>query len=191
VAEFLFTEAQNMFCLEVRRFGQKELLPGVRERARQASYPKELVKKIADVGLLGITIPAQYGGQGADAITLGIAMEESGRADSDACLFVILSALMNFVLGHGAEEVRQEWLPLIARGEKVGCLGLTEPEAGSDLAAIQATAVRDRNSYILNADKNSTTLGMQADVTVVMAKTNPKAGRRGISLFWFPSIFPE
>ena len=190
MAEFLFTEAQNMFRLEVRRFAQKELLPGVRERARQASYPQELVKKMADVGLLGITIPAKYGGQGADAITLGIAMEELGRADSDACLFVILSALMNFILEHGAEEVQQEWLPLIASGEKVGCLGLTEPEAGSDLAAIQAMAIKDGNSYILNADKNSTTLGVQADVTVVMAKTDPKAGRRGISLFLVPLNFP-
>lgn len=188
--EFLFTEAQSMFRLEVQRFGQKELLPGIRERAKQAYYPPELVKKIADVGLLGITIPARYGGQGADAMTLGIAMEKLGRADSDACLFVILSALMNFVLEHGTEEVRQEWLPLIAKGEKLGCLGLMEPEAGSDLAAIQATAVRNGNYYILNADKNSTTLGVQADVTAVLAKTDPKAGRKGISCFLVPLDFP-
>ncbi len=190
MTELFFTEAQNMFRLEVRRFGQKELLPGVRERARQAFYPKELVKKIADFGLLGITIPVKYGGQGADATTLGIAIEELGRADSDACLFVILSALMNFVLEHASEELRQEWLPLIAKGEKIGCLGLTEPEAGSDLAAIRATAVKDGNSYILNADKNSTTLGVQADVTIVLAKTDPKAGRRGISCFLVPLDFP-
>ncbi len=187
---FLFDEAQEMFRTELRRFGQKELAPGVQERAKQAYYPRELIKKIADLGVLGLNIPAKYGGQEADSVMIGIAIEELGRADSDIGLPVILSAMMGFILKQGSEELQAEWLPQIASGEKLACLGMTEAEAGSDLAALKAIAVRDGDHYILNGEKNSTTFGVQADVCVVLAKTDPKAGAKGMSCFLIPLDLP-
>jgi cyclohexanecarboxyl-CoA dehydrogenase len=188
--QFLFDEAQEMFRTELRRFGQKELAPGIQERAKQAYYPHELIKKIADMGVLGLNIPAKYGGQDADSIMIGIAIEELGRADSDVGLPIILSAMMGFMLKKGSEELQEEWLPAIASGEKIPCLGMTEAEAGSDLVALKTTAVKDDDHYILNGEKNSTTFGVEADVFVLLAKTDPAAGVRGISAFLVPLDFP-
>jgi len=185
-----FTETHNMFRREVRRFGKEVLAPGAKERAKQKQFPRELVKEMATLGLLGLNIPEKYGGQRSDAITIGIAMEEVGRADSDAALFMVLSAMAGSFLAKTPEKVRQEWLPQIASGDKVVCLAATEPEAGSDIGALKATAVKQGDYYTINADKNSATLGTLADAAIVFAKTDPKAKIRGISCFLVPLELP-
>lgn len=186
----LFTEAHNMFRREVRKFGQEVLAPGIIERARQRQFPRDLVRQMATIGLLGLNIPEKYEGQGSDAVTTGIAMEEIGRADSDATLFIVLSAMAGSILARAPEKVQQDWLPKIAQGEKVICLAVTEPEAGSDVGAMKATAVRQGDHYIINADKNSATLGLLADACIAFAKTDPQARIKGISCFLVPFDLP-
>ncbi len=185
-----FSEAHNMFRREIRKFGKEMLAPGVRERAQQKQFPRDLVKEMANIGLFGLNIPEKYGGQNSDAVTIGIATEEIGRADSDATLFVVLSAMAGSLLSKAPEKVQRDWLPQVASGDKVICLAATEPEAGSDVGALKATAVKQGDYYILNADKNSATLGTLSDAAIVFVKTEPRAKIKGISCFLIPFDLP-
>ena len=186
---FGFTEAQEMFRREVRNFAQRELMPGAKERTKLDFIPREVRKKIADMGLLGINLPEKYGGQPSDWVSLGIAVEELGRVSA--------AEGMQPVLPHGIlglvqpnEELYQEWTPQVIRGDKLVAFGVTEPDCGSDAAAMKTRAIRDGDYYILNGEKVPVSMGMQADAFVVFAKTDPTAGAKGVTCFLVPEELP-
>ena len=178
---FGFTEAQEMFRREVANFAQKELAPGAKQRAKQDSIDRDIFKKLSDMGFLGLTLPEKYGGQPADWVTCGILVEEVSKADFSMGLCLPLVWLLGSILLQAPEEVQQEWIPSLIKTEKLICFAATEPDSGSDLAALKTRAVRDGDSYVLNGEKTSITLGMQADACLVFAKTDPAAGARGKS----------
>lgn len=188
---FHFTEAQEKFRLEVREFTERELAPGALERAKLERIPAEIIKKVADAGYIGLNISEKYGGSGGDWITWGIALEEMCRRDIGVANLLILAQCWYGPLSrYGTEELRQEWVPDIVKGKMIGCMGITEPHAGSDVAILQATAVKDGDSYIINGEKTTTAHGMQANAMLMWAKTDPEAGARGLSCFLVPMDSP-
>lgn len=190
MGEFTFTEAQQMFQHQVRDFSRRELFPGAKERAKQDTMPMHLIKRMGDMGLLGLTLPEEYGGTPGDWIMVGIAVEEIARADFS--LSLVPHQVIGCGLGivQGSDEAKEEWLPPLISGEKLVALCVTEPGCGSDAAAIQTTATRTGDGYLLRGEKTSVTLGMQAEVAVVFAKTDPKAGARGVTAFLVPLDLP-
>ena len=187
---FDFNETQEMFRREVRNFAQRDLAPGAKERAKLEAIPREIVRKLGDMGLLGISIPEKYGGQGADWTSVAIAIEEVAKVDCCASLFLVLPGVIYNALQHGAEELIDEWLPGIMKGEKMGGFAVTEPDAGADVAGIKMTATKDGDYYILNGEKTSITFGSYADVMMLFAKTDPIAKPKAISCFWVPLDLP-
>lgn len=190
MAEFGFTEAQEMFRSMVKDFTKRELMPGARERMKLTGFPEDLIRKLADAGLLNLRIPEKYGGQMSDIVTCGIACEETAKSDLIPSYIILSGVFAPQVLGLFSEEVQDEWLPLFAKGQKRICLGLTEPDAGSDAVAIKAKAVKDGDYYILNGEKTAISNGMHADIAVVWVKTNPAAGARGVTAFLVPTNLP-
>ena len=155
------------------KFGQAEVLPGLRERDRAAVSDRGMLDKMAAAGLLGVAIPEEYGGSGTDYISLGLVCEELERADSTARVVMsVHSGLHSLTLYQwGTEEQRQRFLPDLASGKKVGAFGLTEPDAGSDAVNLRTTAVLDGNHYILNGEKTWISLADYADQFLVIAKS--------------------
>lgn len=187
MTQFDFTEAQEAFRREVARFAQKELLPGVKERLKNGRCDRELLKKMGDLGLLGINLPAAYGGNQADWVSLGIVTEELAKLDPMAAHLPGLSTAVSGAILKGEKEVIKEWLPFLISGEKIGCIALTEPDAGSDVAALKCKALKSSQQYILNGEKAPISFGRQADIALVFAKTDPDKGIKGISCFLLPA----
>ena len=191
MAEFGFTETQEMLRTHVRNFTRRELMPTAKERARLNRIPREVVKKVGDAGFLGLRTPEKYGGHIADFVTGGIACEETAKSDIGVPYIIMFSSFGGECLALCPEEVQAEWMPLLCSGEKLLCVSLTEPDAGSDATAIKARAVRDGDYYILNGEKTAVTLGMQADVAGMFLKTDPAApAARGITGFLVPLDLP-
>jgi len=155
------------------KFGQTEVLPGLRERDRAATSDRGMLDKMAAAGLLGISIPEEYGGSGTDYISLGLVCEELERADSTARVVMsVHSGLHSLTLFQwGTEEQRRRFLPDLASGKKVGAFGLTEPDAGSDAVNLRTTAVLDGDHYVLNGEKTWISLADYADQFLVIAKS--------------------
>ncbi|MBM3143034.1 MAG: hypothetical protein FJ005_08385 [Chloroflexi bacterium] len=185
---FGFTEEEEMFCREVRRFAQRELAPFAKQRAKTENpYPIELRRKMAKLGLFGITLPVEYGGQGPGGyVKLGIAFEEIGAADINAPNPSSSLVAGQYIVLYGDKEMSREWLPGLIKGEKVGCLAVTEPECGSDAAAIRTRAKKEGQYYVLSGEKTSITGGADADIAVVFAKTDPAAGPMEVTAFLVP-----
>jgi cyclohexanecarboxyl-CoA dehydrogenase len=186
--DFSFTEEQNMIRNMVRDFAQKEIVPGYKDRIKEQTIPRELKKKMADIGLLGLNIPEEYGGEPRDATTAGIIMEELARHAEDAALLVFYYYGQPSFIKLASEEVKEEWLPGMARGEKMILVAATEAEAGSDLANLKTTARIDGDYCILNGEKNRVSFAYQGDATIVLAKIDP-ASRR-ITPFLVPLDLP-
>lgn len=177
-----------MFCREVRRFAQRELAPFAKQRAKIASrYPPEVYRKMGEFGLFGLELPIQYGGQGhVGYVKLGIALEEIGAADINAPNPNASLVAGQYIDLYGDKDIAQEWLPGLIKGQKVGCLAVTEPECGSDAAAMRTRAKKEGQDYVLSGEKTSISFGADADVAVVFAKTDPAAGARGVTAFLVP-----
>ena len=186
MADFGFTEEQEMFRTTIRRFAQKELSGGADQRAKTHGLSREKVKRIAELGLLGIPIPEEYGGQGGDWVSLGIAIEEMSRVDPWTGNVIILAPLSFLCLQQAQQEIKDEWIPMLVQGEKLGCFGVTEPEAGSDVSGMRTTARRDGDHYVINGEKAPISMGMDADAIILFAKTDLDAGARGVTCFWLP-----
>ena len=186
--DFTFTEEQNMIRSMVRDFAQKELAPGYKDRVRAKSVPRELIKKTADIGLMGLNIPEEYGGQPRDAVTVGIILGELARYADDITFLVFNNySQANFIM-LGQDEIKEEWLPAMARGEKIILMSATEAEAGSDLGNLKTTARKTGDCYILNGEKNRTTFAQHGDAATVLAKTDPTSRR--ITPFLVPFDLP-
>ena len=183
--EFELTEEQKMLQQTVRDFSQKVIAPDARERDSKGEFPRELFKKIAGMGIMGMVIPEEYGGTGLDYISYTIALEEIARVDGAVALSVSAhnSLCTNHIYSFGTEEQRKRFVAPLARGEKLGAWGLTESSSGSDAAALQTTAVLKENKWVLNGEKALITHGSVADTYVIMASTDRNKGKKGISAF--------
>lgn len=182
---FEFTEEQKMLRETVRNFVDKEIMPNIAEWDRKGHFERSLIPKLAELGLMGVCIPEKYGGAGMDYNSLAIVCEELERGDTAFRTAVSVHTGLNSlaILQWGTEEQKQKYLVPQAKGEKVGAFGLTEPGAGSDVAAIQATAVKDGDYYILNGQKTWISLCDIADNFLVFAYTDKSKKHHGISAF--------
>ncbi|SMB99223.1 butyryl-CoA dehydrogenase [Thermanaeromonas toyohensis ToBE] len=179
------TKSQRMIRQIVREFAEKEVAPGAAERDNTGEFPWEIVKKMARYNMLGIPFPEEYGGAGADTLSYIITVEELARVC--AATAVIVSAHTSLcahpIYQFGTEEQKQRFLVPLAQGEKLGAFALTEPNAGTDAASLRTTAIRQGDSYVLNGNKIFITNGGVADIYIVLAKTDPSKGSRGITAF--------
>ena len=182
---FQLTDEQQLLRQTVREFAEGEIRPFVREWDEAQEFPSALIPKLADLGLMGIQFPEQWGGAGMSAIDYCLCLEELARVDPSVALSVAahngLGPAHIFMFGSDAQKSR--WLTPLARGEKLGAWALTEPNAGSDAAGTRATAVRDGGDWVLNGTKTFITHGKSADVLVIMAATDRARGAKGISAF--------
>ena len=180
---FALTEEQLMIRESTREFAEQELKPGVIERDTHSEYPEEQVKKMAEMGLLGMTVGPAYGGSGMDTISYAIAMEEISKIDAScAVIMSVNNSLVCWGLEkYGTEAQKTQYLPALAAGEKLGAFCLSEPEAGSD-ATHQHTRAEDHGDhYLLNGVKNWITNGKKAGVYLVMAQTYPEKKHHGVN----------
>lgn len=157
----------------VARFTDERVRPIIGDAFDQGRFPKELVAEIADLGLLGSSLPEQYGGGGLNAVSYGLICQELERGDSGIRSFVSVqsSLCMYPIYAYGSEEQRMRWLPDMAAGKVIGCFGLTEPQGGSDPASMKTNAKRDGDDWILNGSKMWITNGNLADIAIVWAQT--------------------
>jgi alkylation response protein AidB-like acyl-CoA dehydrogenase len=186
------SEDQELLRRSVREFAETELRPHVMEWDEAQQFPRELLPKLADLGLMGIQFPEAYGGAGMSAVDYCIAIEELARVDPSICLSVAahngLGAAHIFMFG--TEEQKQTYLVPLASGRHLAAWALTEGSAGSDAAAMRTSAVRDGDSWIINGSKQFITHGSSGDTLVVMAVTSRNKGNRGISAFIVPRGTP-
>jgi len=183
--DFDFSQEQKMIQETIRKFAKEEIAPAARENDKKARFPREIFKKLADLGFMGTPIPEEYGGAGFDYISHAIVAEEIGRVDSSlrGTYSVQVSLVELPLFTFGSEEQKKKYLPKLTSGEWIGCFGLTEPNAGSDPASMISTAVKDGDDYILNGQKTWITNAGLADLAIVYAKTDRDAGARGITAF--------
>lgn len=183
--DFSLTEEHLMIRDAARDFAQTELLPGVIERDEKQVFPDELVKKMGDLGFLGVMVDPKYGGSGMDTISYVLIMEELSKVDASASVIVsVNNSLVCYGLeAYGSEEQKQKYLTKLATGEYVGAFCLSEPEAGSDATSQRTTAVDMGDHYLLNGTKNWITNGGRSDVYLVIAQTDKDKGHRGINAF--------
>jgi alkylation response protein AidB-like acyl-CoA dehydrogenase len=176
---------QELLRRSIREFAEAELRPHVMEWDEAQAFPRELLSKFADLGLMGIQFPDEYGGAGMSSVDYCLCIEELARVDPSVCLSVAahngLGASHIFMFG--TEDQRRTYLVPLAKGEKLAAWGLTEAASGSDAAAMRTTAVRDGNDWVINGSKQFITHGRTGDLIVVLAVTNRAKGNRGISAF--------
>src|SRR5919106_3744430 len=182
---FDLTEEQKLLKQTICDFAETQIAPGAAERDEAARFPKELIPKMADLGLLGIMIPSEYSGAGLDVVSAAIIVEELARVDAAVALIVAShnSLCAAHILSFGSEAQKQKYLLPLARGQKLGAWALTEPGSGSDAAALKTCATLEGDHWVLNGEKQFTTQGSTAGVYVIMASTDPSQGKRGISAF--------
>lgn len=181
--DFNLTEEHLMIQQAARDFAQNELLPGVIERDEHQTFPTEQIKKMGELGFMGMMVDPKYGGSGLDAISYVIAMEEISKVDASAS--VVMSVNNSLVCWglqeYGTEEQKQKYLPGLASGEIHGAFCLSEPEAGSDATSQKTTAVDMGDHYLVNGTKNWITNGNTASVYLVIAQTHPELKHKGIN----------
>ncbi|PFN97326.1 butyryl-CoA dehydrogenase [Bacillus sp. AFS076308] len=182
---FSLTDEQKSVRKVVRAFVDREIIPYIKEWDENGHFETGILKRLAKLELMGVCIPEEYGGVGMDYNTLAIVCEELERGDTAFRTAVSVHTGLNSMtlLQWGTEEQKQKYLVPQARGERVGAFGLTEPNAGSDVAAMETTAVKNGDFYILNGSKTWISLCDVADNFLIFAKTDPKAGHHGISCF--------
>ena len=182
---FSLTDEQKSVRKVVRAFVDREIIPYIKEWDENGHFETGILKRLAELEMMGVCIPEEYGGVGMDYNTLAIVCEELERGDTAFRTAVSVHTGLNSMtlLQWGTEEQKQKYLVQQARGERVGAFGLTEPNAGSDVAAMETTAVKNGDFYILNGSKTWISLCDVADNFLIFAKTDPKAGHHGISCF--------
>jgi alkylation response protein AidB-like acyl-CoA dehydrogenase len=184
VQPLTLSDEQRQFRDVMRQFCDDKIAPRAAEVDEKAEFPWEGFEACVSMGLSGLGIPEAYGGQGADTVTQAIMVEELARACASTSLTMLISKLgMIPIMRWGSEDLKQRYLPRIASGEWQGSYCLSEPDAGSDVAAMKTRAVRDGDSYVLNGAKYWITNAGISTTYTVFAKTNPEAGHRGISCF--------
>jgi hypothetical protein len=183
--QFDLTEEQQQVKRAVREFAEAELRPHVLEWDEAQHFPKELFRKLGDLGLTGVIFPEEYGGAGMGYLEYVTVIEELARVDGSIGLSVAAhnSLCTNHLYQYGSEEQRRRYVTPLAKGEKLGAWGLTEPGSGSDASGMKTTAIRHDGGWVINGAKNFITHGISADTCVVLAITNREMRSRGISAF--------
>ncbi len=183
--DFQFTEEQELTRRTVREFAEKEIAPRSRKLDETQEFPRDIMKKLGEMGMLGILFPPEYGGSGLGYCDYALIVEELARVDGSIGLSVAAhnSLCANHIYIAGTEAQKKEYLIPLARGEKIGAWSLTEPTAGSDAAGTRSTAARAGDGWVLNGSKTFATHGSVCDVAVVFAVTDKSKGKHGISAF--------
>jgi len=183
------TDEQRMLRDVARDFARTRLAPHAAERDREARFPVEVMAELGNLGFMGMLVPEVYGGAGADHVGYALVMEEI--AAGEGAVSIILSVQNSVgcmpVLQYGSEEQKRRFLVQMAKGEMLACFCLTEPQAGSDAAAIRARALRHGNRWVLSGTKQFITSGKNAQIAIVLAVSDPERGKRGISAFLVPT----
>src|ERR687889_63308 len=185
--EFELTEEQQQVKMSVREFAESEIAPHVMEWDESQHFPIELKPKLAELGLMGVIFPEEYGGAGMGYVEYATIIEELSRVDGSVGISVAAhnSLCSNHIYQYGTEEQRKKYVTPLATGEHLGAWGLTEPSAGSDASGTKSTAVRTDGGWIINGSKNFITHAIHADTCVAMAVTDRAQRRKGISAFIF------
>src|SRR6184192_944813 len=189
---FIFTDEHEQLRESIRNFAVKELAPHA-EEWEETTFPDSIFPRMGELGFLGLDKPEQYGGQGGDYYTSLVLAEEITHANSGGLAMgvaVHTDMAMPPILAFGTEEQKQEWVVPAIAGDKILCLGITEPDDGSDVAGIKTRAVRDGGEYVINGSKTYITNGHRADMIVLVTKTDPDAGYGGFTLFLVPMDAP-
>lgn len=183
--DFSFTPEQEIFRRTVREFADRYIRPRIPEMEERKEIPRDIFDAMAKQGFYGLRYPEEFGGQGGDNVTFAIFIEEMSRCYMSTAARAMMQCLMgtDFIYRYGTEEQKREFLIPAIKGERYGTMCMTEPTGGTDLGAIQTTAVRDGNEYIINGQKSWITGADMCDFFTVAAKTNPEAGFRGIDMF--------
>ena len=184
--DFAFNSEQELLRHTLADFATRELAPHYMERDSDRDLPRDIVRKLGELGLCAPMVESRYGGQELDYVSLGIAHEEIARGDFNAAYVLLLSGLVGAIISsHGNDEQRQSFLPPICHGEHVAALAVTEPAGGSDAAHVKLNARRDGDAYVLDGEKTSISFASWADTALVMARTGSyEAGARGVSAFY-------
>jgi cyclohexanecarboxyl-CoA dehydrogenase len=189
--DFELNKDQKMIQNEVRRFAREELAPYYSKWDREKTYPRELVRKMGELGFLGVSVNQKDGGLGESFVTEGIVCEELSRGDCSLTMSThVAGHLCAGLLEHGSKEVKKKFLEPFLTGEQITAFCLTEPGSGTDAAALQATAQKKGATYILNGEKSGITAIMDADFALVFARTEAGTGARGVSCFVVPCNLP-
>ena len=183
--DFDLTSEQQQIRKLAKDFADREIAPGARERDRSETFPKDVLSKMAPLGLLGGPVPEQYGGMGVDYVSHALITEEIGRVDSSVrtTLSVQISLVELTLLKFGTEEQKRRYLPRLCKGDLIGCFGLTEPEVGSDATKIRASARRDGDAWVLRGRKTWISNGSVSNLALVFAQTDPAKEHKGIAAF--------
>ncbi len=181
-----FTEEHELFRKSFQEFLQKEVVPHIEKWEKTGTIERFIWKKFGDMGYFGLNYPEKYGGMGLDLFYMVIFLEELQKINSGgfaAAMWVHAYLAMTHVSHEGNEAIKQKYLPPSISGEKMGCLCISEPFGGSDVAGMKTTAVKDGDNYIINGSKTFITNGVYSDYLVVAAKTNPELDHKGMSIF--------
>lgn len=190
--DFSLTEEQTLLRQEVRRYAEERIAPGVAERDREHAFAGDILAEMGELGLLGMMVDEEYGGTGLDALSYVLAVEEVSRIDpAIGVTMSVTNSVCCWPIAHyGSEELKQQVLPALASGEVLGGFGLTEPGSGSDAAGMRTEAKRDGDEWVLNGEKAWITNAGVGRYFVVMARTGPEEGHRGITAFVVGSDAP-
>ena len=190
--DFDLTDEQKMLKKTVRDFAEKEIKPTRADYDEKAEYPIEILRRLGEMGIMGMAVPPEYGGSGADVISYAIAIEELSRIDPSVGVAVSVHNSLGCdpIVKFGTEEQKKMWLPGLASGKKIGCYCLTEPDAGSDAAAVKGTARLEGDEYIVNARKQFITNSAGADLSLVFIMTDKEKGYKGMSALLVPTDAP-
>jgi butyryl-CoA dehydrogenase len=184
--QFNLTEQQQMIQQTARSFADNEIAPVADQFSREGKFPADIVRRLGELGFMGMLIPEEYGGTGFGNFCLVLALEEINRAcaSTGVTMSVHNSLCTGPIIHWASDELKQKYLPKMATGELIGAYALSEPDAGSDPASLSCSAVKDGNEFVLNGSKNFITTGQEADVFVTMVRTDPEVKKtRGISAF--------
>jgi acyl-CoA dehydrogenase len=182
-ARTVMTAEHELFRDQVRRFFERHIVPFHRDWERSGLVPREVWKLAGEQGLLCLSMPEEYGGSGADFGYSAVLIEEIARTNTSGIGFPLHTDIVApYILAYATEERKRDWLTRMARGELIGAIAMTEPGMGSDLKAVRTSARRDGDHYVLNGQKTFITNGQNSGLVIVVAKTDPAAGRKGISL---------
>src|SRR5215467_10968957 len=183
--DFELTPEQKRIRAQARQFAEQEVAPAAREADEKGEFPMHLVKRMGELGFLAGPVEQEYGGSGMDYVSYALLCEELGKVDSSVRGFLTVHAsLVSLCIRDwGTEEQKRRYLPRLATGEWIGCYALTEPNAGSDVASMEATASEDGDDYMLNGEKIWITNGISARLAIVFASRDRAARHRGICAF--------
>ena len=181
--DFRFTEEHEMIRQMCRDFAQNEVAPVAEELDKTGKFPYKLIKRMGELGLMGITVPEEHGGAGLDTMSYLIAMEEISRVCASTAVIMAVnnSLVCGPIKNFGNEEQKEKFLKPLASGQKLGCYGLTESGAGSDAGAVSTQAVLKGDVYVVNGAKHFITNGAEADTCVMIVSTDRRRGNRGLS----------